>query len=87
MSWLCGQGVNPTREARQEVVRGGGHPLKLHPLGHKKPKLTPQQGAVPGFELGVLPALVIASRTPPASPKGDMGTDGTRHCTTLPSVQ
>lgn len=57
------------------------------PLGHKKPKLTPQQGAVPGFELGVLPALVIASRTPPASPKGDMGTDGTRHCTTLPSVR
>lgn len=83
VSWLW-SGCQPQQERER---RGGGHPVKPHSLGYKKPKFTPQQGAVPGFELGVLPALVTAPRTPPVSSKGDTGTDGAGHCTTFPSVQ
>lgn len=73
VSWLCALGVNPNREGTQEMARGGGYPLKVHLLSHRKP--FPQQGAVPGFELGVLPALVIAPGPllpPPRVTRGQM---------------
>lgn len=67
---------------------GWGHTPKTHPPGHKKPKFSPcypQQQAEPGFEWGMLSALVTAPG-PPDSLEGDPVTDGARHHTTLPST-
>lgn len=74
-AWLSSLGVSPSRERGHHMgwppcTHPTGHRTHLHrrphPLHHKQPKFTPhypQQRAEPGYEQGVLSALVTAPGT------------------------